>query len=288
MPHGFDHIVHAVRDLDAAAELYRRLGFIVGARNRHPWGTHNRVVQLRGVFIELLTFAEPDKLGDDGFSAQFGAFHRDFLANGEGLSMLLLSSKDAAADAEAFRAAGIGKSDAMRFEREGERPDGSTVKLAFTLAFARDPAAPDLGFAVCQHHYPENFWNPAFQAHANGAAGVTGLVVVAEDPAAHAGFLRSYAEGRIDTGAGRISCITPRGEIIVVNSSRYREEFALDVRNVSRGTRFAAIRIAVPDMNTFANTIKAGGVPAVERGDRLIVPADAGLGATFIFEPAVG
>ncbi|HME30252.1 MAG TPA: VOC family protein [Pseudolabrys sp.] len=54
MPRGLDHIVHAVRDLDAAADLYRRLGFNVGARNRHPWGTHNHIVQLPGFFIELL------------------------------------------------------------------------------------------------------------------------------------------------------------------------------------------------------------------------------------------
>jgi catechol 2,3-dioxygenase-like lactoylglutathione lyase family enzyme len=46
MTRGLDHIVHAVRDLDAAAELYRSLGFTVGARNRHPWGTHNIIVQL--------------------------------------------------------------------------------------------------------------------------------------------------------------------------------------------------------------------------------------------------
>ena len=45
MPHGLDHIVHAIRDLDAAAESYARAGFTVGARNRHPWGTHNRIVQ---------------------------------------------------------------------------------------------------------------------------------------------------------------------------------------------------------------------------------------------------
>src|SRR5438132_324481 len=62
MPHGLDHIVHAVRDLDAAAELYRRLGFTVGAPNKHPWGTHNRIVQLPGFFIELLTVAEPERL----------------------------------------------------------------------------------------------------------------------------------------------------------------------------------------------------------------------------------
>ncbi|HEX2538233.1 MAG TPA: VOC family protein, partial [Pseudolabrys sp.] len=35
MARGIDHIVHAVRDLDRAAELYRKLGFTVGARNKH-------------------------------------------------------------------------------------------------------------------------------------------------------------------------------------------------------------------------------------------------------------
>ena len=29
------------------------LGFIVGARNRHDWGTHNRLVQMPGFFIEI-------------------------------------------------------------------------------------------------------------------------------------------------------------------------------------------------------------------------------------------
>ena len=50
----------------ASSALYRRLGFTVGARNRHPWGTHNQIIQLPGFFVELLTVAEPDKLGDDG------------------------------------------------------------------------------------------------------------------------------------------------------------------------------------------------------------------------------
>jgi len=86
MARGLDHIVHAVRDLDAAADLYRRLGFNVGARNKHPWGTHNHIVQLPGFFIELLTLAEPEKLGSDGFSTMFGAYNRDFIARGEGFS----------------------------------------------------------------------------------------------------------------------------------------------------------------------------------------------------------
>src|SRR5262249_36341220 len=75
IPRGLRHRVHAVRDLEAAAELYRRLGFTVGARNQHSWGTHNHLVQLPGFFIELLTVAEPQKLGSDGFSALFGTFN---------------------------------------------------------------------------------------------------------------------------------------------------------------------------------------------------------------------
>src|SRR5882672_380422 len=152
MARGLDHIVHAVRDLDAAAATYGRLGFTVGARNRHPWGTHNRTVQLPGFFIELLTVAEPDKLGSDGIARLFGAYNRDFLARHEGLSGLLLESRDAAADAAAYRDAGIAASEALRFEREGRRPDGTPIRLGFSLAFARDPAAPESAFAACQHH----------------------------------------------------------------------------------------------------------------------------------------
>ena len=105
--------------------------------------------------------------------------------------MLVLEGKGAAADAEAFRAAGIGDFDVFDFEREGKRPDGSTVKVAFSLAFAADTKAPDTGFFTCQQHYPENFWNPAFQKHANGVTGVAGVVFVAENPADHHIFLQS-------------------------------------------------------------------------------------------------
>src|ERR1700693_3607680 len=109
MPHGLDHIVHAVRDLDAAAEVYASAGFTVGARNRHPWGTHNRIVQLRNCYIEILEVAEPDKIvPHGGRSFSFGAFNRDFLAHREGFSMLILNSGDAVRDACAFEMAGIG------------------------------------------------------------------------------------------------------------------------------------------------------------------------------------
>src|SRR5262249_34114206 len=127
MARSLDHIVHAVRDLDGAADLYRRLGFTVGARHKHPWGTHNHLLQLPVFSVELLTLAEPEKLGRGVFSTMFGTYNRDFIARGEGFSLLILESKDAAGDATPFCDAGVGELDALRFERAAKRPDGSSV-----------------------------------------------------------------------------------------------------------------------------------------------------------------
>ena len=78
------------------------------------------------------------------------------------------------------------------FSREGKRPDGSVVKLAFSLASRRTESSPDVRFAVCQHYFPENFWNPAFQLHANGATRVPGAVLVADNPTDHHVFLKAF------------------------------------------------------------------------------------------------
>ena len=41
---GIDHIVIVVRDLDAAAQDYERLGFTVVPGGKHPVGTHNALI----------------------------------------------------------------------------------------------------------------------------------------------------------------------------------------------------------------------------------------------------
>lgn len=265
MPRGLDHIVHAARDLDAAAEFYRSLGFTVGARNRHPWGTHNYIVQLPGFFIELLTLAEPDKLGSDGFSRLFAAHTRDFLKHGEGFALLILESHDAGADETAFRAAHIAASEVMRFEREGKRPDGAPVRVGFSLAFADDRLAPDIHFAACQQHYPENFWNPSFQKHPNGAESVTGVVVVAEEPARHRDFLLAFSGASTARAtSGGFTIDLPRGAIDITTPTAFERRFGPPAPDVSRGARLAAVRFS-------GRTLGAG--------------RQSAMGAVLLFEP---
>jgi catechol 2,3-dioxygenase-like lactoylglutathione lyase family enzyme len=285
MPRGLDHIVHAVRDLDAAAALYRSLGFTVGARNRHPWGTYNYIVQFPGCFIELLTLAEPEKLSNDGFSKLFGAYTGDFLKRHEGLSVLILQSADAAADEAAFRTAGIAASETMRFEREGQRPDGTAVKVAFSLAFAEDKLAPDIHFATCQQHYPENFWNPAFQKHANGASGVTGVVAVAGEPERHRAFMQAFAGAEATTNGDGIRIATPHGMIEVVTPAAFVARFGVTAPEIAGGMRLAGIRFAVADASLMQNLPELAGIAGLYAENAAIVGANDAMGAVLVFEP---
>ena len=251
MPRGLDHIVHAVRDLGAAVEHYRRLGFQVGARNMHPraWGTMNHIVQLPGTFIELLSMADESGIVPHAprqFS--FGAFNRDFLKRGEGLSMLVLEGRGAP-DADEFRERGIGDFALYEFERAGKRPDGMPIKVAFALAFASDPLAPGTGFFTCQHRHPENFWNPAFQQHANGVERVAGIVMVAEEPARHRDFLLAFtgAGGSRNTGRG-FTIELSRGDIDVTPPAAFERRYGLSAPDVSSGLRLAALRFSGPTL----------------------------------------
>ena len=284
MPRGLDHIVHAVADLDAAASLYRALGFTVGARNRHPWGTHNHIVQLPGFFIELLTLAEPDKMSGDFFSAKFGEYNRDFIARGDGLSMLVLESHAAAEDEGAFRAAGIAASAATRFDRDGKKPDGTPVEVAFTLAFAKDPLAPDISFFTCQQHYPENFWNPAFQRHDNTVRDIAGVVLVADEPAEHRDFLLAYtgASTARDERDG-FTIDLPRDAIGVMTRSAFSDRFGQQAPVTERGPRLAALRFKTGDPQTAAAMSENAGIFTTPLKAGAISAAVAG--ATLVFEP---
>jgi catechol 2,3-dioxygenase-like lactoylglutathione lyase family enzyme len=285
MPHGLDHLVHVVRDLDAAADFYVRAGFTVSGRNRHPWGTHNRIVQLKNCYIELLEVAEPDKIVPHGarfFS--FGAFNRDFLALREGFSMVLLNSLDAWADARAFEAGGIAGFDVFDFAREGTRPDGTVVKLAFSIAFAVDPGSPDVRFAACQHHFPENFWNPALQVHANGANEIQGVTLLARDPARHQHFLETYTGCRLNRDSIGIEAHTENGDIRVVQPAFFRDQFGIPVEVAGEGMTLTAVRIHVARIEQTEALLIQNGLAPLRHGERLILAQDAAYGATLIFE----
>jgi hypothetical protein len=267
---GLDHPIHLVRDLDAAGAAYEELGFKVSAENRHPFGTKNRIVQFPGVFIEILSLGDHAPIAEaEPRRPSFAAFHRDLLRRRrECGSGVVLDSRDAKADAAAFAKAGAGDFKPFFFERRGTRPDGSEVHVAFELAFAEDPTSPDAMFLSCEHKFPENFWSEAAQAHPNGARGVLGIVLTAENPSDHHVFLKAFT-GVHDFRATSLGLVieTPRGTIEALTPYAFRQRTGVEAPE-GDGLRLAAIRIAAPETE--------------------VVPAAENFGLTLLLEASRG
>lgn len=272
MARRIDHLVVGVHDLEAAGALYTRMGFLVGVRNRHPWGTQNRLIQFGSSFIELIAVGgDGDAIPPHGprhFS--FGAFVRDHLQSREGLAMLVLDSADAAADARRFQAAGIGDFEPFFFERRGRRPDGSETHVAFTLAFAADPAAPEAGFFTCQQHVPENFWNPDFQRHPNGATDIRTVTLSTPWPERHRAFLAAF------TGA---QSPTDEPLVLPLRDGRIAVE-----RTAGGAARLSGFALPVRDLAAQAERLRAEAIPFEAAADALLVPPHAAHGVAIRFE----
>jgi hypothetical protein len=199
--------------------------------------------------------------------------------------MLVLEGNGAAADVAAFEKAGIGHFDKFDFEREAKRPDGSTVKVAFSLAFATDPKAPDTGYFTCQQHYPENFWSPAFQSHPNGVSGIAGVTMVSGDPALHAEFFRAFSGvNEFLANSDGITIKTPRGVIEIMEPTTYRRQYAVEPPALTRGGRLAAIRFAIPTKTPLVSLLGNNGIDSVEHGGKVVIASSAAHGATLVFE----
>jgi catechol 2,3-dioxygenase-like lactoylglutathione lyase family enzyme len=290
MSRGLDHIVHAVRDLDAAAEFYRRLGFTIGARNTHPWGTQNHLVQLPGFFIEILTVAEPERLHADHehreLARLFGMFNRDAIERGDGLSTLILESSAIAADVSALAGAGVGCSGELRFSRQGMQADGSRVTVGFSLGFARDELSPHAAFAVMQQHNREAFWNSTFQAHTNAAQAVLGVVLIADNPTDHHIFLSAFTgERELHSTSAGVAARTPRGDVEIIEPVAFRDRFGVDVAADGEGMTLAGLRIGTARLDTAVACARTSGVAFHRHLGALVVGPTGAFGATLIFEP---
>lgn len=163
---GIDHIVVAVRDLEAAIASYRGLGFTVVPGGRHPVGTHNALIALEdGAYIELIAFFEPD-------TPQEHRWWRP-LQQGGGLVDFCMGTDDLATDVGALRTAGVEIDDPRPLTRT--RPDG--YQLRWVLAIPREGHRGLAPFLI-KDDTPRSERVPSAATHANQVTGL-GPVTIA-------------------------------------------------------------------------------------------------------------
>ena len=170
---GIDHIVIAVRDLDAAARDYAALGFTVVPGGKHPVGTHNALIAFAdGAYIELIAFYR-----DNPDHRWWAALQR-----GEGLVDFCMQTDDLIGDTAKFRAAGVNIDDPVPWSRM--RPDG--YQLKWVLSLARDEHRGVAPFLI-QDETPREQRVPRETTHRNGTTGIgtVTVAVTALSPVAH-------------------------------------------------------------------------------------------------------
>lgn len=284
---GLDHLVLCVGDLVRARAVYGAMGFTMTPRARHPFGTGNSLAQFDGNFLELLTVVAPGGIpphdpAKGRFS--FGRFNADFLARHEGMAMLVLTSDDARADLEDFKRRGLTAHAPFEFSREALQPDGSKATVGFSLAFASDGGAPNLGFFTCQQRAPEYFWKPEYQTHANGALGIAEVFLAAAEPAARLPFLAAFiGQGARLTKLGtRGFSLSAGGGAVTVLGHDAAEE-RLGWRADGDDARFAGFALSVADLDQTRRALAGGGVPFGDLGVRLLLAPDDLFGCAVEF-----
>jgi len=275
---GIDHAVVVVKDLDASAENWKRLGFTISPRGTHSahMGTGNYTIMLGEDYIELLGVLN---------ATEHNAPSRGFLdRNGGGIERIAFTTPDAGVGAAEIRErgyAGIGPTD---FERPVTMPDGrlSAAKFA-TFQWPVDEAPGGVRLFACQHKTRETVWIPELQRQANTAKRIAEVLVTTPEPEADAKHLAKMIDGDIrreDDGA----CVVPTGFgradfVFLTREAMARRYPGVPVADLPERAG-AGLRLVVDD---FAAAQRAAGAKAVSGNDAVVVPPANANGVMLAF-----
>jgi catechol 2,3-dioxygenase-like lactoylglutathione lyase family enzyme len=275
---GLDHVVVTVRDLDAAAERWRGLGFTVSPRGTHSphLGTGNYTIMFGEDYLELLGVLTP---------TDQNAPTRDYLAKREGLERAAFTTDDAAAGADELKARGLSPLGPVHFGRPVELPGGGAGEAKFNVfRWPLDQTPGGLRIFACQHLTRETVWIPQLQSHANRAARIIRVEVLAADPQAAAALLSNLIEEpmRQDGDGWLVPSGGRRADFLFYDAAGFAARYPDAVREGGAGEGAAAIVLATSDI---AGAKAALGEKAVAHGAALSVPASAANGVVLSFLP---
>ena len=187
---GIDHAVVAVKDLDSAATIWRKLGFTLSPRGTHSakMGSGNYTIMLDPDYVELLGV-----IADTEHNAPLRAF---IAQRGEGVERIAFTAVDSAAGAEEITARGYKALGPTDFERPVTLPDGSVSAAKFRVfQWPIEEAPGGLRIFVCQHKTRETVWIPELMVHANSAKRLKQVLIVTTEPAKDAAHLAKMIDG---------------------------------------------------------------------------------------------
>jgi hypothetical protein len=274
-----------VRDVDAAAASYERLGFHVRPVAEHEdIGSRNRVVHFGATYLEFidLTGAREDVAGP-----YLGRF-----ALGEGLVHVSLTSDRLEDDRARLEGEGRQPWPILSARRAITLPDGVRDETASRCFYLWRDDNRYLSLFFSDHPKPETIFIPEYVDHANGAREVSRCVYVSTMlDADREYFSVCFTERPEEDSADRLAWRGPRGdltEILSVQAAARRYGDALPTPDPAPLAGVGiALHYTVASVTTCAQALKERGVAFREDADgSLVVDAAQGVGCVTVFEPA--
>jgi hypothetical protein len=267
---GIDHAVVVVKDLDAASENWKRLGFTISPRGTHSahMGTGNYTIMLGEDYIELLGIL---------VATEHNAPSRAFLdRNGGGIERIAFTTLSAAAGAAEIRGMGYASIGPTDFERPVTMPDGRKRAAKFaTFLWPVDEAPGGVRLFACQHKTRETVWIPELQKHANTAHRIAEVLVTTPTPEADAKHLAKMIASEVGNhadGALVVSTGFGRADFVFLTRETMAKRYGVPAAGLPERAG-AGLRLVVGDL---AAAKAAAGAKAMAGNDAVVVPpADA-------------
>ncbi|HYM31148.1 MAG TPA: VOC family protein [Candidatus Cybelea sp.] len=272
---GIDHCVIGVRDLDASAERYRRLGFNLTPRGTHSayMGTGNYCIMFQRDYVELLGVLTPTEAN----AGRVTALERD----GEGLREMALAGASADAAFDAFAKAKLSPLPAIEFSRPVKVAEG-TKDAKFRVVRLPFEKLPGLNLFMCQHYTRELVWLPAYQRHTNGALGIAGLLIASPEPKAAAAPYAALLGSKAEDSAS--------GVTVAAGTAVLRFSAPNVVASAIPGAKFrpkppfvAALDMLVDDLGKAGAHLKKEGVRHSAAGGSIVVGPEEACGVAIRF-----
>jgi hypothetical protein len=247
---GIDHAVVMVKELDKAAENWKRLGFTISPRGTHSphMGTGNYTIMFDPDYMELLGVLT---------ETEHNAPARAFLAKfGDGIERIAFTAIDSAAGAEEIRARGFAPIGPTDFERPVTMPDGRLAAAKFrTFQWPTAEAPGGVRIFACQHKTRETVWIPELMKHANGAKRLRQVLIATPEAPKDAAHLARMIDREPRT--------EPDGAIAVPSGSD-RADFIFLARD-QLAKRYPGISLAGLSERGGAGLVIAGDLAATEK-----------------------
>ncbi|MBM3597482.1 MAG: VOC family protein [Alphaproteobacteria bacterium] len=274
---GIDHCVILVRDLDAAAATYRKLGFTLSPRGFHSahMGSANHTLMLQDDYFELLGIISPTDHNKKWRN------HLD--QNGEGLTAIALATDDADKACHEIRDMGMTATDPIAFSRPVDLPGGGKAEAAFRVTQLPPGSFAGAEVFVCGHLTRQNVWLPVLQDHANTAQGLAAVIMAAADPerAAQA-WTRVFGKAAVSPIEGGLAVKIGKTPLEIITPTRATERYVGVAPGRLERDRLLGLAFRVRDLAKARASIDMG-IRTVKIGDSVIVAPREACGTLIEF-----